>query len=55
MAANGLIEKAVRYGTEFKKPDQAVLRRHRAKAGEKLFPADDIRAPIDGRGDGARR
>src|SRR5262249_36494960 len=34
---NGLVEKAVRYGTEFKKPDKAVLRRHRAKTGERML------------------
>jgi hypothetical protein len=45
---NGLIDKAMRYGGEFKKPDQAVLRRYRAKAGEKLFTAEEIRALIDG-------
>src|SRR5262245_44861895 len=28
---NGLIERAVRYGTEFRKPGKSVLRRHRAK------------------------
>jgi len=31
---NGLIEKPVRYGGEFRKPDKAVLRRHRAQNGE---------------------
>lgn len=40
---NGLIEKAVRYGSEFKKPDKAVLRRHRAKAGPKMLEADHVR------------
>jgi hypothetical protein len=45
---NGLIERAVRFGTEFKKPDKAVLRRHRAKVGEKMleaggYPAADRR------------
>jgi integrase len=44
---NGLIEKAVRYGGEFKKPDKAVLRRHRAKAGERMLEADDLRRLID--------
>lgn len=31
---NGLTEKPVRYGGEFRKPDKAVLRRHRARNGE---------------------
>jgi integrase len=40
---NGLIEKAVRYGGEFRKPDKAVLRRHRAQNGEKMLEADELR------------
>jgi integrase len=44
---NGLIDKAVRYGGEFKKPDKAVLRRHRATAGERMLEADDLRCLID--------
>jgi integrase len=40
---NGLIEKAVRYGSEFKQPDKAVLRRHRAANGEKLLEPDQLR------------
>jgi integrase len=44
---NGLIERAVRYGGEFKKPDKAVLRRHRAKAGERMLEADEIRRLLD--------
>jgi integrase len=43
---NGLIEKAVRYGGEFKKPDKAVLRRHRARNGEKMLEADELRRLI---------
>jgi integrase len=39
---NGLIEKAVRYGSEFKKPDKAVIRRHRAKQGERMLEAADL-------------
>jgi hypothetical protein len=39
---NGLIEKAVRYGSEFKAPDKSVIRRHRAKAGEKMIEAADL-------------
>jgi integrase len=40
---NGLIEKAIRFGGEFKKPDKAVLRRHRAKNGTKMLEAADLR------------
>jgi integrase len=45
---NGLIEKAIRYGSEFKKPDKAVLRRHRATNGEKMLEADQLRALVQG-------
>ncbi|HJZ58449.1 MAG TPA: tyrosine-type recombinase/integrase [Gemmataceae bacterium] len=44
---NGLIERAVRYGSEFRKPDKAVLRRHRAKAGPKMLEADQLRQLLD--------
>ena len=47
---NGLIEKPVRYGPEFKKPDKAVLRRHRAQNGEKMLEADQLRRLIDAAG-----
>jgi integrase len=40
---NGLIEKAIRYGGEFNKPDKAVLRRHRAQNGEKMLEAEELR------------
>jgi integrase len=43
---NGLIEKAVRYGSEFRKPDKAVLRRHRAQAGERMLEPDQLRTVI---------
>jgi integrase len=46
-SANGLIEKPVRFGGEFKKPDKAVLRRHRAQNGEKMLEADELRKLID--------
>lgn len=32
-----------RYGSEFAKPDKSVMRRHRAKAGEKMFEAEQVR------------
>jgi integrase len=44
---NGLIEKAIRYGSEFRKPDKAVLRRHRAKNGEKMLEADQLRRLLE--------
>ncbi len=44
---NGLIDKPVRYGSEFRKPDKAVLRRHRAQNGERMLEADEIRGLLD--------
>jgi integrase len=44
---NGLIERPVRYGGEFRKPDKAVLRRHRAQNGEKMLEAGQLRRLID--------
>jgi integrase len=44
---NGLIEKAIRYGTEFKKPGKAVLRRHKAQSGPKMLEAGEVRKLID--------
>lgn len=38
-----LIENEVRYGPEFKKPSASVLRRHRAKNGEKMIEAVALR------------
>lgn len=49
-ADNGLVEKAVRYGSEFKKPDKAVLRRHRAKAGKKMLEAEQVRRLVEAAG-----
>jgi integrase len=40
---NGLIDRPVRYGGEFRKPDKAVLRRHRAQNGEKMLEAEELR------------
>jgi integrase len=45
---NGLIEKAVRYGGEFKKPDKAVLRRRRAANGAKMLEAGQLRSLVRG-------
>jgi integrase len=47
---NGLIDKPIRYGGEFKKPDKAVLRRHRAQAGEKMLEPDQLRTLIEAAG-----
>lgn len=44
---NGLIEKAVRYGSEFRKPDKSILRRHRAKSGEKMLEAAALNLMLD--------
>jgi integrase len=41
---NGLVEKPVRYGSEFKPPSRSVLRRHRAKSGAKMLEAAELRA-----------
>jgi integrase len=43
---NGLIDKPVRFGGEFRKPDKAVLRRHRAQAGEKMLEPGQLQALI---------
>jgi integrase len=43
---NGLMDRPVRYGSQFNKPDQAVLRRHRAKRGELMLEADQLRTLI---------
>jgi integrase len=45
---SGLMERPVRYGPEFAKPDKATLRKHRAKKPAKMFEADELRALIDG-------
>lgn len=45
---NHLIEKAVRYGSEFKRPNRRVLRRVRNERAKKFLEADEIRQMIDG-------
>ncbi|MCI0643206.1 MAG: site-specific integrase [Gemmataceae bacterium] len=47
---NGLIEKAMRYGSEFRKPGKSVLRRHKAQNGERMLEADALRKLIDAAG-----
>jgi integrase len=44
---NGLIEKAIRYGSEFRKPDKAVLRKHRAQNGGRMLEAGELRRMLD--------
>jgi hypothetical protein len=44
---NGLLERAVRYGSEFKKPGKAVLRKHKADADGNMMEADEIRKLLD--------
>ena len=44
---SGLIDRPVRYGPEFVKPDKAVLRKHRAKSPAKMFEAAELRK-LDG-------
>ena len=43
---SGLIDRPVRYG-QFKKPSAGVLRRHRAKNGERMIEAAELRQLID--------
>jgi integrase len=40
---NGLLERPMKYGSEFTKPGKAVLRRHRAKAGPRMFEPAELR------------
>jgi integrase len=47
---NALLEKAIRYGSEFAKPGEAVMRKHRAKLPKKMFEPVELRALIDGAG-----
>jgi integrase len=47
---NGLIEKAIRYGSEFKKPSKSVMRRHRAESGKRTFEPAELRKLIEAAG-----
>ncbi len=47
---NGLIDTPVRFGSQFAKLGEAVLRRHRAQAGEKMLEADQLRVLIEAAG-----
>jgi integrase len=44
---NNLIEKEVRYGSEFAKPSRAILQKHRNEQGEKLLTAAQLRQLIE--------
>jgi integrase len=43
----GLVEKPICYGPQFKKPSASVLRRHRAKNGERMLETNELRKLID--------
>jgi integrase len=43
----GLIDRPIVYGDEFKKPSRAVLRRERSKKGVRMFTARQIHAMLD--------
>lgn len=43
----GLIDKPIRYGPQFRKPSASVLRRHRAKNGERMLEAPELRRLFD--------
>ena len=47
---SGLIERPIRYGSQFKKPSKSVLRKHRVASGKRLFEADQLRTLIDAAG-----
>lgn len=44
---NQLIDRPVRFGSEFVKPSKAVIRKHKAAGGKKLFTADEIHRLLD--------
>jgi integrase len=46
----GLIDKPIRFGEGFKKPDKKTLRRHRASRGAKMFEAEELRRMLDAAG-----
>ena len=47
---NGIIDKAIRYGSEFRPPSRSVLRKHRAASGAKMFTGEEVRKLIDAAG-----
>ncbi len=44
---NNLIDRDVQFGSEFTKPDKAVMRKHKADSDQKLFEAHEIRTILD--------
>ena len=46
----GLIDKPVRYGPDFKRPSNKVLRKHRNKNGERMFEASELVRILDAAG-----
>ena len=46
-ADNELIDKPVKYGPEFRKPDKSVLRKNRAKQPKKMIEAAELRTIIN--------
>src|SRR5262249_32579340 len=44
---NALLDRVPRFGSEFTKPDKAVLRRHGAQAGERMLEAAGLRKVIE--------
>lgn len=46
-ADNKLIEHAVTFGTEFRKPSKAVMRKHKAKSDKKLFAVQEIQSLLN--------
>jgi integrase len=47
---NGLLDRPPRFGSEFRKPEKSVLRRHRAQNGKKMLEANELRRLIDAAG-----
>ena len=45
---NDLVERRIKFGTGFKPPSKAVIRKHRNTKPKKLFSAADVRKLIDG-------
>jgi len=43
----GLIDHPIRYGASFKRPSRKVIRIARAKAGPRMFEANELRAILD--------
>jgi integrase len=44
---NNLIDREVRFGSEFTKPGKATMRKHKEAGDKKLFAADEIRTILD--------